>query len=41
MISPTTLGVLALILALIGLITAFRLYRKVDSVEVDDPTVAV
>ena len=40
MISPTTLGVLALILAMIGLITAFVLYRKVDAVKVDDATVA-
>jgi K(+)-stimulated pyrophosphate-energized sodium pump len=40
MISTTTLGVLALILALIGLVAAFRLYRKVDAVKVDDPVVA-
>ena len=40
MISTTTLGVLALILALIGLVAAFRLYRKVDAVQVDDPVVA-
>ena len=40
MISPTTLGVLALIFAAIGLVTAFLLYRKVDGVTVDNPVVA-